>query len=524
MRPSTAIAVALAALAATPTAQAAVTCDHDGVTHVLTITVTQGSPALVIREGTAIEVREASTPKTCSGPAATTTTIRTIVFDDDTTSSGNPWPEIALTGGPFEPGFGDEEGDLDEIEFELKDFEGLHVTGGGGDDDIIMGASGINFNWGVEGSASDLDLTFDDVANITGVQISGGNGDDRLDANGGLATGSEAPYPAILNGNNGPDLLVGGDAADQLGMLEQGAGPDELDGARGNDLMHGGLEDDIIDGGGGVDTAHFGLAAAVTVDLAIFEEEQDTGAGNDLLDSIENVTGSPGNDVILGNADMNVLQGQGGDDRLDGRGGQDSLFGGAGGDLLTLTDGGPDAATCGADPDLVSADAPGVDAIASDCESVSFPAGPGGGGSGGPGGGSGTGPAALLQRLALGPTAFRAARRGGSVGAAAPVGTRVSMTLSTAARVAFRVERARAGRRSRGRCRARGRGRRCVRWVRLKGGFAVDSPQGTSAFRFTGRLRGRSLRPGAYRLVATPTGPSGSRGPARRARFRITRR
>src|SRR5439155_329578 len=49
---------------------------------------------------------------------------------------------------------------------------------------------------------------------------------------------------------------------------------------------------------------------------------------------IENVTGSPGDDILVGDDQANVLRGGPGRDILIGRGGADALFGGVGDDIL----------------------------------------------------------------------------------------------------------------------------------------------------------------------------------------------
>jgi DNA-binding beta-propeller fold protein YncE len=134
-----------------------------------------------------------------------------------------------------------------------------------------------------------------------------------------------------------------------------------------------------------------------------------------------------------------------------------------------------------------------------------------------------------LTEYTIEPRSFFAATRGPSArtaGRARP-GAAVSFRLNLAASVAFKVIRRTAGRRdARGRCvkrTRRNRNRRtCSRLVTLRGGFTRPGVAGANSFRFTGRLRGRTLRPGRYRLVATP-GPESNPGVARRAGFRIKR-
>jgi phosphatidylinositol-3-phosphatase len=109
-----------------------------------------------------------------------------------------------------------------------------------------------------------------------------------------------------------------------------------------------------------------------------------------------------------------------------------------------------------------------------------------------------------------------------------PRGTTISYVLSQPATVSFGLQRARKGRLTRrGRCvrnrRSRRRLRPCRRWRRLKGGFQSQGITGPNSFRFNGRLRGRKLRPGRYRLVAVPRGFAGTGAKATR-RFRVFRR
>ena len=131
-----------------------------------------------------------------------------------------------------------------------------------------------------------------------------------------------------------------------------------------------------------------------------------------------------------------------------------------------------------------------------------------------------------LSSLSLSPKRFRAARKGRSI--ATPTGARLSFRLSETARVKFRIERAARGRRSHGRCvkprRSNRAGRRCTRYRLLRGGFAHEGRAGSNKLRFTGRLRGRRLRPGRYRLRALAIDAAGNRSGRKRVRFRIVRR
>jgi alginate lyase len=116
--------------------------------------------------------------------------------------------------------------------------------------------------------------------------------------------------------------------------------------------------------------------------------------------------------------------------------------------------------------------------------------------------------APALRRLSVTPRRLHAFRRGGSV-AALRRGTRVSYLLSEPATVRFTLLKARRGRRA--------------RYIHLRGAFKDAGRAGSNRLRFTGRLRGRRLRAGRYRLVAKPIDAAGNRGRAVRTSFTIVR-
>jgi hypothetical protein len=135
----------------------------------------------------------------------------------------------------------------------------------------------------------------------------------------------------------------------------------------------------------------------------------------------------------------------------------------------------------------------------------------------------------VLQGLKLVPARFRVAAgpaRTAKSGRPA-AGTRIKFRLSQAARVTFTVHRARPGRRSGGRCRAPKpgvRGRRCTRWVKVKGGaFARDGAVGANSLRWGGRIGKRALKAGRHRLTAQARTGNGPRSKPRRKRFKIVR-
>lgn len=136
--------------------------------------------------------------------------------------------------------------------------------------------------------------------------------------------------------------------------------------------------------------------------------------------------------------------------------------------------------------------------------------------------------AAVLSRYRLEPTVFPAALRGGSVAQMRRAGTRVGYALSEPATVTFTVQRAALGRRVRGTCRRPTRGNRrrprCLRYVTVRGRFRHVGAPGANRLRFTGRMRGRKLRPGRYRLGARAVDAAGNASRVARRKFRIVRR
>jgi hypothetical protein len=134
-------------------------------------------------------------------------------------------------------------------------------------------------------------------------------------------------------------------------------------------------------------------------------------------------------------------------------------------------------------------------------------------------------PAAALTSLTVAPKAFRPLQQGGAIASATKPkpkrGATVHYALTSAAPVAFTVERALSGRSVGGKCRkqtpANRKKRKCTRFRKLKGGFSHQGAAGPNSFRFSGRLRSRALKPGKYRLVGRTGNTS------RSARFTIVR-
>ncbi|WP_342240565.1 M10 family metallopeptidase C-terminal domain-containing protein [Inquilinus sp. OTU3971] len=143
----------------------------------------------------------------------------------------------------------------------------------------------------------------------------GGAGNDKL-------FGRDSSWSFWPDGN---DLLLGGSGDDEL---DGDTGIDRLVGGDGDDLFEGGVGADRLDGGAGIDTArYYGSNGGVTVDLSTGATSGGDAWGDTLV-SIENITGSFGDDILIGNAGANVLKGLDGDDLLRGGAGADRLEGG----------------------------------------------------------------------------------------------------------------------------------------------------------------------------------------------------
>jgi hypothetical protein len=94
---------------------------------------------------------------------------------------------------------------------------------------------------------------------------------------------------------------------------------------------------------------------------------------------------------------------------------------------------------------------------------------------------------------------------------------------SQAAKTTFTVQRRTLGRRKGGACvktrKRPPRAKRCTRYVKV-GSFSHTDTAGPNRLRFSGRVGGRKLKPGAYRLRAVPRNSAGA-GKAVTRGFRV---
>jgi Ca2+-binding RTX toxin-like protein len=141
----------------------------------------------------------------------------------------------------------------------------------------------------------------------------------------------------ITHGASRPSTILGGEGNDDL---TGGPGKDSIDGQNKNDTVDGGAGADTLKGGTGEDTVDYsGRAAAVTVTLNNAAGDGVADEKDNVFNTVENVLGGAGDDVITGSPFNNRLVGGNGNDSLSGGGGADLLEGGDGADTLKGGDG-----------------------------------------------------------------------------------------------------------------------------------------------------------------------------------------
>jgi Ca2+-binding RTX toxin-like protein len=268
----------------------------------LSCTVNAAQVAIDVGAGETAVIAQSNSAITLNGAPCGTATVTTI--DTIAVSSSGPPQEVAidLTGGPFAPGMTDEGDGGSEIEFTVAMPSGtFRIVGSNAADQIVIGAGGINLN--ASETTGDPDVV------ITGspqLALLGGDGNDFLSVGGGNGTGAVGPAATIA-------------------------------GQAGNDRIGGGIGGGQFDGGDGADEADYAGAVALTLADLVSGVVTHSAGGVDMLVAIEDLTGSPGDDVIHGNDQANVLDGAAGADVIVGGLGDDTIDGGPGGDTLDFS-------------------------------------------------------------------------------------------------------------------------------------------------------------------------------------------
>lgn len=227
----------------------------------------------------------------------------------------------------------------------LTGLNGDDTLGGGAGNDRLIGGNGNDRLNGEDGS--------DTLAGGAGADtFDGGAGIDTADYTGsiavtvdltiGLGAGGDAAGDILLSvesviGGSGDDSLTGDGLAN---TLTGAGGADTLTGGSGSDVLIGGAGADRYDGGADRDVVSYAASSlAVTVNLATGATGGDASGDTFVfaagVNTVENVTGGSGADVLTGDSQANTLIGGAGADILSGGAGSDVLSGAAGIDDLT---------------------------------------------------------------------------------------------------------------------------------------------------------------------------------------------
>jgi Ca2+-binding RTX toxin-like protein len=296
-------------------------CTYDSTTHSVAVLVTPSNdfaPGIVVVQGDLV-IDDGDGGSDCGAATVTNTDTIAISNASDTEPFG---PFHVLGAFTFAPGFSDESGSSDEIEFSID----FGPAGGEVDFDYHSSTSPINVAAGkkqinlnaAESDGIDADVTISGskgVINFLDTEFA-----DVIDAGGGGAGVPAQPFiPRVFFLgyvlDTGADVFIGGAGNDDiLGVggddhLEGGAGNDQIQGFGGNDLVRGGPGVDFIFGQGGADLLH----------------------GNGGADDVE---GGPAADRLFGDAGADDLAGQGGNDAINGGPDNDSCSGGPGADTF----------------------------------------------------------------------------------------------------------------------------------------------------------------------------------------------
>jgi Putative metal-binding motif/RTX calcium-binding nonapeptide repeat (4 copies) len=192
-------------------------------------------------------------------------------------------------------------------------------------------------------------------AGITRVIVFLGDLDDSLNI---TLSSVDFGIAVTADGGAGADDLRGSSQADSI---SGGAGGDDF-------TQTGGADD--VSGGPGFDTEQMGRLDTVSVTLDDVANDGQGGGAQaiNVHSDVENVSGTDGNDVLIGSGAANQLDGGDGNDTLVGGGGFDFFDLGIGDDTAQLRDGLAERVMCGDGDDTVTAD--DIDDLGDACEHV----------------------------------------------------------------------------------------------------------------------------------------------------------
>ncbi|EFL88196.1 tandem-95 repeat protein [Ahrensia sp. R2A130] len=202
---------------------------------------------------------------------------------------------------------------------DLQGGDGTNILIGGRGDDVLRGMAGDDLLIGGRGADTLSGGAGIDIADYTlsaeGVTVDMADGA----AGGGDATGDTFDGIEVIQGSYHNDIL-------------RGDGTDNM--------LRGGLGEDVLDGRGGFDTADYSRSETpVTLDLGTGVGTAGEAAGDTLI-SIEKVTGSSYDDALSGSTAADTFDGGMGNDTMSGKAGSDTyVFGTESGTDLVIENG-----------------------------------------------------------------------------------------------------------------------------------------------------------------------------------------
>ena len=199
------------------------------------------------------------------------------------------------------------------------------LTGGAGEDTASYAQSATEVVVRLHsGEIRGGDAEGDTFAALVTVEYTDNNGDTQQETVPDIEHLRGSPHADTLAGDSRANRLEGGAGDDRL-FGGPGGGDDILLGGPGADALYGGIGDDVLEGGADADT----LRGGAGTDTASYEQS-DAGvevrlhsgvvsggdAEGDVLDGIENLSGSAYADILEGDAGANRLDGGAGEDWL----------------------------------------------------------------------------------------------------------------------------------------------------------------------------------------------------------------
>ncbi|KIN71487.1 Hint domain-containing protein [Sulfitobacter guttiformis] len=246
----------------------------------------------------------------------------------------------------------------------VGDAPGVTIYSLSGNDTVLGGRGGDT----IDGGAG-LDSIRGGAGNDS---IDGGDDNDKLYGEAGSDTLQGGAGNDTLDGGADNDYIVGGDGNDYIASSNTNSGDDIIDGGLGDDIIYTGSGNDWVDGGDGRDTIYLaggentvfggagndrittsGVGGASSIDGGTGDDTISTyngannadtvegGDGNDLISTFDGddlVSGGDGNDTVEAGAGDDTITGGTGNDRLTGGGGDDIFHYTAGDGADTITD------------------------------------------------------------------------------------------------------------------------------------------------------------------------------------------